>query len=154
MLTAKTLLRVLVNLSIVPAVFLVSYQFASAATQAGMVTLLVPDLVSPDLFRYYIPAYLACLYYAMYLALTNHAGMPNYWHCAGVLLALPAMDVVHDHLVMALTGPYLHGYLIFVTGYTLLLMLLTLCGRKRNRTAPESDAAKPSVSGGAEVSKP
>lgn len=143
---APTVLRSLVLASVIPALAFSSTQCASVATQAGMVTLLVPDLLSPGLFSFFIPAYLALLYGAVCLALTNNMGKANYWHLAGVLLALPAIDAVHDNLLTLLTGPCLKGYLVFVTGFTLALFVLVLFGRKPKTAFSENtNATNPSV---------
>jgi hypothetical protein len=144
---APTILRSLVLVSAIPALGYSISECASAATQAGMVTLLIPDLLSPDLFFFFIPAYLALLFGAAYLALTNNMGKPNYRHLVGVLLALPVINAVHDELVTMLSGSYLRSYLVFVTCLTAALFLLTLFGRKaKSSTSGENyNAANASV---------
>ena len=123
----------------------ISLHFVSAALQAGMVTLLITDLVSPRLFSLFVPAYLGCLYFALYLALTSKAGKPNYWTCAAIVLPIPVIDGVHDHLSSTLDGAALHAYLVWITGYTLLAVLVMLAVHLRNHVALARNAAKPSL---------
>ncbi|KZN20664.1 MULTISPECIES: hypothetical protein [Pseudomonas] len=113
----------------------VSLHFASAALHAGMVTLLMSDQVSPSLFAFYIPAYLGCWYAASYLALTSNECKPNWWACAAIILPIPAFDALHNLLTTTLNGPYLYAYLVLVTGYTLLVMLVMVALRIRTHFA-------------------
>jgi hypothetical protein len=131
--------------SIIPVLAYSTTQCASVATHAGMVTLLVPDLLPPDVFSFFIPAYLAFLYAAVCLALSNDMGKTNYWHLTGTLMALPALNAIHDNLLHMLTGPLLRCYLVFVTGFTLTLFALILTGRKPKTASKSTDAANPSV---------
>jgi hypothetical protein len=113
----------------------VSLHFASAALHAGMVTLLMSDQVSPSLFPFYIPAYLSLWYAAAYLALTCNEGKPNWWACAAIILPMPAMDALHNLWTTSLTGPYLYAYLVWVTGYTLFVLLVMAGVRIRSHAA-------------------
>lgn len=127
---APTVLRSFVLASIIPVLAYATTQCASVATHAGMVTLLVPDLLPPNVFSFFIPTYLGLLYAAVCLTLSNDMGKTNYWHLAGTLMALPALNAIHDILLHLLTGPFLRCYLVFVTGFTLILFALILTVRK------------------------
>ena len=128
--------------------------FVSVAIHAGMVTVLLTDLVTPNQFQYYLSAYLGFLFGALYLAMTNNAGKPNYWHGAAVALPIPVLDALHNLLTNSLHGFYLAAYLAFVTGYPVLAALVMVSARLRRRAAHARNAAKPSLSTSVEIAKP
>lgn len=147
----RTLLKKLAPLITAVALAPVCIHFASAALQAGMVTLLISDLVSPNLFRFYVPAYVALLYLALYMALTCNSGKPDYWKCAAIVLPIPAIDCLHDLITNSLNGLSLRAYLVFITGYTLLASLVMLAVHWRRARA--WNAAKPSLCSSTQSSK-
>lgn len=150
----QTLLTSLAPIIAAAALVPFTLHFVSVAIHAGMVTLLLTDLVTPNQFQYYIPAYLGFLFGALYLAMTNNAGHPNYWHGAAVALPIPVLDALHNLLTISLQGSSLPAYLAFVTGYPVLATLVMLSARLHRRVAHARNAANPSLSTSGESAKP